>query len=326
MKFFKNLRVSFATLIVAFPLGIYFFHFYGQLSTNHGEWGDFGSYISGVYGTLAFVVLAYTTNITRRQFQIQNEDNIFFKLYESLQNRITNSSALVGDANHTAHQTLKAVAKKFHEELSAEAIEIARHLLCETPEEIADVHYMKIFEAIWGWRFIDSFNEKRDNFISDINGQRHFNDRWEQLKCYIGSRGEETGRLKEALRATGCVNFYKIPYSTRRQHYIAVTKRLSDEHGEFLDGYFKNICFLLEFAAKSINQATYVSFLNAQLTKYEIVILFYLAAGRNGELGSIKYLRDLGIMDSLITPDCQSLMLDFPSDEELKNELENVFK
>ena len=325
MKRHTGFLVSFAVLLSAIPLGIYFFHFHGQLSTKHGEWSEFGSYVSGVYGTLAFFVLAYTTNITRRQFQIQNEDNVFFKLYESLQNRINNSSTVVDEATHTAHQTPKALAIKFHEELSAQAIEIARLLLCKAPEQIADVHFMKIFEAIQGLNFVESFTEDRDNFISDISRQSDFNARWEQLKIHIGSRGEESGRLKEALRATGSVNFYKIPFSERRQHYVAVVQRLSDEHGEFLDGYFKNICFLLEFAAKSVNRATYVAFLKAQLTKYELIIVFYLVAGRNGELGSMKYLRDLGIMDGLVTLGCQSLMLDFPSDEELKNELGNVF-
>lgn len=319
------LLVGFAVLLSAVPLGIYFFHFHGSWSTKHDEWGEFGSYVSGVYGTLAFLVLAYTTNITRRQFQIQNEDNVFFKLHESLQNRITNNSTVVGDATHTAHQTLKALAKRFHEELSAQAIEIARLLLCKTPERIADVHFLRIFAAIRGLRFVESFTEERDNFISDINGQPDFNARWEQLKIHIGSRGEESERLKEALRATGSVNFYRIPFSERRQHYVAVVQRLSDEHGEFLDGYFKNICFLLEFAAKSVNRATYVAFLKAQLTKYELIIVFYLVAGRNGELGNMKYLRDLGITEGLITLGCQSLMLDFPSDEELRNELENVF-
>ncbi|HEY5580406.1 MAG TPA: hypothetical protein VIK56_04460 [Rhodoferax sp.] len=317
--------VGFAVLLSAVPLGIYIFNFHGSFSTKHGEWGEFGSYVSGVYGTLAFLVLVYTTNITRRQFQIQNEDNVFFKLYESLQNRITNSSTVVGDATHTAHQTLKALANKFHEELSEQAIEIARLLLCKTPEQIADAHFMRIFEAIRGLRFVESFTEERDNFISDINGQRDFNARWERLKIHIGSRGEESGRLREALRATGSVNFYKIPFSERRQHYVAVVRRLSDEHGEFLDGYFKNICFLLEFAAKSVNRATYLAFLTAQLTKYELIIVFYLIAGRDGELGSMKNLRDLGIMDGLVTLGCQSLMLDFPSDEDLRNELENVF-
>lgn len=325
MNKYTRLIVGIAVFLSAIPLGIYFFKFHGSLSKTHTAWGEFGSYVSGVYGTLAFLVLAYTTNITRRQFQIQNEDNVFFKLYESLQNRITNSSTVEGDSTHTAHQTLKALANKFHEELSAQAIEIARLMLCKSPEQVADVHYMKIFEAIRGLRGFESFTEERDNFISDINGQSDFNARWEQLKFHIGSQGEESGRLKEALRATGSVNFYKIPFTERRLHYVAVAQRLSAGHGEFLDGYFKNICFLLEFAAKSVNKATYLEFLKAQLTKYELIIVFYLVAGRDGELGNMKNLRDLGVMDGLVALGCQSLMIDFPSAEDLMYELENVF-
>jgi len=307
------------------PLAMYFFQFHGPLATESGKWGEFGSYISGIYGTLAFLVLAYTTNITRRQFQIQNEDNVFFKLHDSLQGRIANSTATVDGKTHKAHQTLKAIATKFYEELSVETVEIARLLLCNAPETISNTHYMKIFEVLNGNRFIDSFKDDREHFIADIKGQRDFNARWEQLKFYIGSRGEESDRLRDALRATGSVNFYKIPFSERRHHYALVVQRISDDHGEFLDGYFRNICFLLEYVENAINRNTYISFLKSQLTKYELIILFYFAAGQDGDIGCMKYLRDLGIMDGLLTIGCQSLMLDFPSNEELQREIDNVF-
>lgn len=314
-----------AILLSAVPLAIYFFNFHGSLSPTHNDWSSFGSYVSGVYGTLAFFVLAYTTNITRRQFQIQNEDNVFFKLYESMQIRITNNSTEVGDATHTAHKALKALATQFHKELTTEAIMIARLLLCKSPEKVSKVHFAKIFEALRGLRGIDSLTEEMDNFIADINIHSDFNARWEQLKFHIGSQGEESERLKDALRATGSVNFYKIPFSDRRHHYMAATQRLTNDNGEFLDGYIKNICFILEFSAKSVNRPIYLAFLKAQLTKYELVILFYIVAGRVGELGNMRYLRDLGIMDGLLTLGCQSLMIDVPSNDDLISEIENVF-
>jgi hypothetical protein len=314
-----------ATGLSMLPLAMYFLQFHGSLSAEQGKWGEFGSYISGVYGTLAFLVLAYTTNITRRQFQIQNEDNVFFKLHDSLQDRIANSTVIVNDTPYTAHQTLKAIAIKFQEELSLQTVEIARHLLCNAPETISNVHFMKIFEVLNGNQFIDSFTEDKERFIADIKAQRDFNSRWEQLKLSIGSRGAESDRLKEALRATGSVSFYKIPFSERSHYYSLVVQRISDDHGEFLDGYFKNICLLLEFASNAINKDTYISFLKAQLTKYELIILFYLVAGRELDLGGIKKLHDLGIMDELLSISCRSLMLDFPTKEVLQREIDNVF-
>lgn len=310
---------------LSIPLVFYLFKFNGHLSDNHTTWAEFGSYVSGVYGTFAFLILAYTTDLTRKQFKIQNEDNVFFKLYESLQSRITNITAIVDDKEHAAHQVLKILANKFYEELSWQTLEIARMLLCRDPENIANVHYMKLFMAMYGENAVNSFSEDKANFIADITSQPDFNSRWERLKDRIGSRGYESDSVKDALRATGSVNFYKIPFSERRQYYKIVAQRLSSEYGEFLDGYFKNICFLVGFAAKAHNRTVYIDFIKSQLTKYELVIIFYLIAGRSDQLGVMKNFYDLGIVDGLLTPECGSLMLDCPSPKELEAELYNVF-
>ncbi len=305
---------------------MYLFVFHGTLSIEHNRWSEFGSYLSGIYGTLAFLILAYTTDITRKQFKTQNEDNVFFKLYDSLQNRIVNSSITISESEHSGHQTLKVLATRFYEELSEEAIEIARMLLVKSPEEISNVHYMKIFEAISGDGYIDTWSEDKDSLIQEINNQPDFNSKWEHIKIYIGSRGSETEKIREALRATGSVNFYKIPFSERQNHYKAVVQRLSTEYGEFLDGYFRNICYLIEFALNSVNKDLYKSFIKSQLTKYELIILFYLIAGREDGLTNKNIFHDLDIINEILTLDCQSLMIDFPSNEELSQELNNVFK
>lgn len=230
--------------IGVFPLGIYLFNFHGSLSAEHQKWAEFGSYVSGAYGAFAFLILAYTTNLTRKQFQIQNQDNFFFKLHDSLEGRIANNTVVVGGTTYTAHETLKVVAERFHEELST----------------------------------------------------------------------IQTG-----------VNFYQLPFAERRQHYNTVVQRISGDYGEFLDGYFRNICFLVEFATTAVNKNMYINFLKAQFTQHELIILFYLAAGRDGPLGNIKNLRDLGILDRLHTINRRSLIVGLLSNEEFKHEIDNVF-
>jgi hypothetical protein len=239
-------RVILGSFLAAgiFPLGIYLFNFHGSLSPEHQEWAEFGSYVSGAYGAFAFLILAYTTNLTRRQFQIQNQDNFFFKLHDSLESRIANNTVVVGNTMYTAHQTLKVVAERFHEELSA----------IHTP-----------------------------------------------------------------------MNFYQMPFAERRRHYNTVVQRISGDYGEFLDGYFRNICFLVEFATSAVNKNRYIDFLKAQFTQHELIILFYLAAGRDGPLGNIKNLRDLGILDGLLTINRRSLIVGLLSNEEFKHEIDSVF-
>jgi hypothetical protein len=296
------------------------------LSIVHHEWSEFGSYLSGVYGTLAFLILAYTTNITRKQFKTQNEDNVFFKLYDSLQVRIVNSSITILDSEYSSHQTLKVLAERFYEELSEEAIDVARTLLVEAPEEISDVHYGKIFQAINGAGYFETLIEDKDRLVEEINSQTDYRSKWEHIKHYIGSSGYESEKVRDALRATGSVNFYIISFSKRQQHYKNVVQRLSNAYGEFLDGYFKSICYLIEFALNSTNSDLYKNFIKSQLTKYELVILFYLIAGSEYDLINKAIFQDLDIISEIFTLDCQTLMIDSPSVEILGQELSNIFK
>lgn len=308
------------------PLVIYFYNFSDGFSTEHSTWSEFGSYIGGIYGALAFFALVYTTNITRKQFNIQNEDSVFFKLYDSLQNRITTANLAIDGDKYSAHQLIKMLANKFYSELSEESVEIARLLLAKRPETISNTQFGKIFEAINGKGYYETLTNDKDNLIQDINSQVDFNSRWEQLKHYIGSRGEEGSKLKEALRATGSVNFYKIPFSERSCHYQAVYQSLSIEYGEFLDGYFKNIKYILEFAEKSTNKDLYVNFINSQLTKYELILLFYFIVGSEKKIEDKIVFLNLGVFDELLSTDYHILMIDAPSKETLKNELDNILK
>lgn len=308
-----------------FPVAVYLIQFHGTLSTDHGRWGEFGSYLSGVYGSLALVIVAYTTYLTQTQFKRQNNDSVFFKLIESLQYRIQQSTIIADGQEFSAHKSLKHIAERFHTELSVESVEIARMLLCKSPETVADVHYAKLLEAINGKISFATFQEERDAFVSDITSQANFNDRWEQLKYYIGSRGEETDEIREALRATGSVNFYKIPFKERQHHYANALRRIMIDHGEFLDGYFRNLMFVVNVAEVSGNKDLYINYIDAQLTRYETVIIFYLIAGREEPIPGAKSFMKLGLFSRLRTIDCQSLMIDLPSYEEIDCELREVF-
>lgn len=308
------------------PVVVYFNQFHGPLAAEHGRWGEFGSYLSGVYGSLALIILTYTTCLTRNQFRRQNEDSVFFKLFESLQNRIQQSTIKVGDSEFPAHKSLKYIAEKFYFELSAESVEIARMLLCEMPEAVSITHYSKIFKALNGPHFLEPLGEDRDAFIADITAQKNFNERWERLKTYIGSRGEESEKIREALRATGSANFYKIPYRKRQRHYANALQQIMRDHGEFLDGYFRNLLCVVQHTEKASSKDLYVNFINAQLTRYEIVIIFYMIAGGKESIPGTISVNKLGLLNRLQTIDCQSLMIDCPGDEEIERELRSVFK
>ncbi|MCK0545922.1 hypothetical protein JTE78_25100 [Pseudomonas syringae pv. aptata] len=321
----NRLIISALAAIILAPAILYLSKFHGGLTDQHGRWGEVGSYFSGIYGSLALLVLAYTAHLTQAQFRRQNEDSIFYKLFDSLQHRIQNSSISIKGKEFSAHKSLKYIVDGFYKELSDEAVEIGRMLFCTQPEKIANVHYTKLFAALNGQNWIETFEEDRAAFIDDITSQGHFNERWDQLKNYIGSCGEEPHSIREALRATGSVNFYKIPFKSRRRHYAAALHRILAEHGEFLDGYLSTILYITDICATSKNSLQYARYAQSQLTRYEVVILFYLLAGSDEKIVGAENLKTLGLLNRLRTPDCQGLMIDSPSVQVIDNEITAVF-
>ncbi|MGY2135789.1 hypothetical protein ACW9I8_04125 [Pseudomonas reactans] len=321
-------RLIFFTVALAVlaPAGLYFSQFHGGLSAEHIRWGEFGSYFSGVYGGFALLVLAYTTYLTQAQFKRQNEDGVFYKLFDALQYRIQHSSIVVKDKEFSAHKSLKYIAESIYKELSVEAVELGRMLLCKEPENLASVNYSKLFAVLNGWRWIETFEEDRAAFIADITAQKDFNARWERLKFYIGSCGEETEATRDALRAIGCVNFYLVSFKDRKRHYLAALQRVLKRHGEFLDGYLSTVLYIAEVCAKSKNSPQYARYAQSQLTRYEVVILFYLLAGSEEKVAGAENLKIFGFLNRLSTDDCKVLMIDLPSDEQIDREIAAVFE
>jgi hypothetical protein len=321
----KPLIAVFGMVAALVPVILYIVQFQGGLATEHARWGEFGSYLSGMYGSLAMIILVYTTHLTKIQFKKQNEDTVFYKLFDSLQSRIQHSSVVVEGQEFAAYKSLKYMAEQFHFELSLEAVEIGRMLFCKAPETVAQVHYSKLFEALTDLNLFNTPEGDLSSFMSDIKSEGDFNERWERLKSYIGSHGEESEAVKDALRATGCVNFYKIPYDERHQHYSRALQRMLANHGDFLDGYFRTLLFIADMVDVSHNRNQYISYINSQLTRYEVVILFYMIAGREDPTSKALNIKSLGLLDRLLTMDCQTLMIDFPGNKAIESELRNAF-
>jgi tetratricopeptide (TPR) repeat protein len=319
-----SITLAFLALALA-PLVAYLVKFYGHFSEDHTRWGEFGSYLSGVYGSLALVIVAYTTHLTREQFKRQNEDSIFFNIFDSIKNRVENSEIRVGEETFSSHKCLKYIAEKFNQELSAEAVHVARNLLVKDPGSIGNTQYGKLFEVIHGPNFFETLNEDRDELIKVMSEADEFNSKWEKIKDYIGSRDCEGPRVREALRAIGSVYFYKITFKERQHHYAAALHRIMSEYGELLDGYYSNLLFVCELADASSNRATYIKYIASQLTRYEIIIIFYMLAGKENPSPDAIAFKNIGLLNRLKTFDCQSLMIDIPDTDKIEQELGNVF-
>lgn len=322
MSKIKNVLIALAAVIGGIPIFLYFFVFQGNLSSEHIRWSEFGSFIGGVYGSLSFIILAYSILLTKKQFQKQSEDQVFYKLIDTFQNRITNNS-LNADGNIIdSYSVFKHIVEYMYSELETECVSLGRRLLCNNTEQIADVHCMKLFQAIKGSNYMETYEVDKETFIQRMTNIENFNHRWEELKFYIGSSGEESQPVKEVLETIGSVNFYKIPINDRKYCYVMAEERISNKYGDLIDGYLKNVEFILSYISTTINRKLYYDFFLSQLTRYELVLIFYyLASGKVSKQFKLN-LNTSKILDGILDIDSRSLMIDFPSDECMENELE----
>lgn len=317
----KNLVYVLVLVCFFIPLATYFINFNDGLSNLSSDWSNFGSYVGGVYGTLGFFAVAYSIYFNSRQNLKLEQDQVFYKSMELLTNRISNASMMVNDKPVQGASILKNIVIGIHDELDEQCILHARHLLCTIPEKISDIHYGKILNAYSGEFVIGG--EKLEAIKSTLLDVSDYNTRWENIKYYIGSTNNETSEMIGALKALGHVWFYKISIEDRKQLYSHVISKLECDYGEFVNGYIKNLKFIAAFVNEALNKELYLKFTASQISKYEIIILFYYAMVSD-DVDLVNVLLGLGLLDGIKEKECLYLMIDLPSVEEINIDLNSL--
>jgi hypothetical protein len=311
-------------LVLLLPISVYVLNFTGGLATSHSTWAEFGDYLGGIYGSLALIVVVYTTYQAHLQLRSQSEDTTFYNLFNSLHHRIANITTEQNPGLASERNGFKTICDRFKVELKHEAALIGRKMLAEDPDSISDVSYSNLSNAIdWSRPRYTKF-PGREAFIESIKSIQDPSERWEHLKAYIGTHGDEYFDVRQALEELGSISFYKVPFKQRRNAYSVVLEKMHEPYGEFLDGYFRTLQFLAELAKSGVNRHRYEKFIKSQLTRYESVIIFYLVAGSSNP-SEFSALKELGFFERLKSVDCQILMIDFPSKEILEEELKCMF-
>ncbi len=310
-------------IILLMPILCYLIYFHYGFSNNSNEWSQFGSYIGGIYGPIGLLILSYSIYQSSKQFRIEKEDGLFYKILDNQQQRIVNFSLKDESGEISSYETLNYFVTKLYNKIEKDCVLLGRTLLKRMPEKIASLYYMKLLQA-------QSSNYSTDFAIeAELLSKKlislNENERWEHIKDYVGSVGYESEKQHAALRALGCVYFYKIDFEEyRRDIYASVFNSNNKKYGSFYDGYFKNLEYIVDFIQQSKSKITYAQYLIAQLTRYEKVFIFYYLASEKAEKSLCKFVEENKILDDLL--DYNYLLIDLPSQKELTNELQEIYK
>ncbi|MDD2558795.1 MAG: putative phage abortive infection protein [Desulfuromonas sp.] len=319
----KKLILFFLIVIAVVPLGLYFFNFGYGLSPKNSDWAAFGSYVGGVYGVMAFFAVAYSIYVTGVQFIKQNQDQVFYKSVDNLMSGIVNGTESSKFKAWRSHTVLRLVTDEILQHLTNQSSHLARKILCSDPTIISDTNIFKIVNSLTERSLGHDVKVSTSTFLNAISEQKDFNACWEWLKGILGGVDAENENIRTALQDAGCVSFYKVGFDDREYYYQMAWSEVEERHGEFINRYTKNIAFILSHIHEAQGRDIYIRYLISQLTKYDIVILFYFASLSNdGEV--VRKLIDFGVLGEIKRYECRALMLDAPSEQEILIEIECI--
>ena len=146
-----------------------------------------------------------------------------------------------------------------------------------------------------------------------------FSERWEYIKVYVGSTDNTNENKNQALKSIGHVNFYSIDFTEREGIYTSTYDEIYRDFGGFMDGYTKNITYLINFTNKNSDNPFFLDYLKNNLSTQELILIFYFCASRKSneiiraQIKKINFLEDIG--------QAREKFIDAPSEETLLKEL-----
>tara|TARA_R110001583_G_scaffold65264_1_gene188666 strand:- start:21546 stop:22559 length:1014 start_codon:yes stop_codon:yes gene_type:complete len=313
--------LSLVAIAAIVPLALYLFNFPHGLSDDISDWAAFGSYIGGVYGAMAFVAVAISLHLTRTQFAIQHEEDVFYKATESLQARII--VTLNESSDKAVNESVaKASTAAFFDELKSRSAHMARKILCTNPNIISNTNLNKIVNAI-NSDVTDGNNYSKKSFIDGINARQTWEQKWEFLKGVLGGLDNESNEVKKALRDAGSVSFYKADFAHREYYYEHAWEAANQRYSEEISLYIRKINFILSHISGARRKNKYEKYLLSQLSKYDISFVFCYALVCK-DLNMLELFSNCGLLKESQIAECSLMMFDCPSEEEISAELKNI--
>lgn len=306
----KSILIVALIVIGMTPLGLYFFNFQYGLSSQASDWAAFGSYIGGIYGTLAFFAVVFSIHVTRSQFTEQSEDDVFYKSVEYLGSATSFAKSFVG---------------MIQEELKKQSSHMARKVLCNNTSLISHTNMGKIVRSINLGAPVSQNQITSSVFLDEIDKRQNFDSKWEYLKYVLGGINCETPEVKESLMSAGKVSFYRASFDHRKDYYDIAWQNVEQKYSEKINIYLRKFDFILYHVVESKKQLKYKKYLLSQISKYDIILLYFFAlTGRDPNFSCL--LLKLELLDDVQRNECRWILFDCPSKEEVVTEIDNVRK
>jgi len=300
------------SVIGASFLILYLYVFNGELSDNHGTWGEFGSFFGGIISPLvailAFIAVIYNFDLTKAQFRKNSDATTFFSLLD-LHNKKVESTTYLTENNSEiiSYHAFKLYTEEYQKIISRELKQFARRLICN---EIDSIGY-KGFDFLWK-RLSGLLREFRDEpaYHGDVKQNQKIKDYferegdiWENLKRIIGPELEIQKQDSKILEEIS-LNYMLDTNSKNRVEFMQNAHSFFyQEFGHVLGHYFRNTHYILEHIDSIKTGKNFGNIFRAQLSRYELALMYYNSLSLMSSKRHVELLLNHDIFNGLYSSD-----------------------
>nr|DAE65482.1 MAG TPA: abortive infection protein [Caudoviricetes sp.] len=305
-------------LIMIASFGLYLYEFHSPLSNNHTKWGEFGSYFGGVTGPLvsvmAFIGLLKSISLTKKQFEIQSQESTFFNLLNFHTSKVTKIySETSGETDAFKH-----LCEKYNEIYESRCITVALNGIVKNQQNLPAYTYHNFIKYFFTLddnltveeiklrfsQYLKKFDNKQ-SILNDINlKKRNIKDHGKYTLIEVG---------RDLVRDMNADERVKVLRNTFNGFY--------DELGHVSGSYIRNIYYILSHANESINGDKYAKIFRAQLSRYELVMIFLNMSSSYCKPDFIYLIKKFDILNGLYINDlCYN-----PTNEMYKDDLNDIY-
>ncbi|MBX9886944.1 MAG: putative phage abortive infection protein [Flavobacteriaceae bacterium] len=340
---------SVVLLLLSFIAPLLFTEFTEDPRFDFNKTGAIGDTIGGLMNPFialagVFITfLAFYMQLKANQIQIslfnknQTEqtrllkEQMFFRLLENINQRIINftSTEIASDdlkkeekEEFVSYKALDNLIKRFFYKIDYKCIDLGRRLLATIPEKLDNTQYFKILRASFPGKF--PTNETMEELKQSLISRTTYEERWEYIKTFIGSTDSKNTDQNEALKSIGHVQFYKIDFKHKENIYISCYDELYKNYGGFMDGYTKNISYLMNFIDQDEKNDFFIDYFKSNISTQELILIYYFCASRKSSQKFREQIKKYQILDDLYLS--RDRFIDSPSQIELEIEIQNILK
>lgn len=310
-KKYFTLIIIFFTILALVPLVLYFYQFNGKLSNSQSNWGAFGEYFAGTFGTvislLALIGLIFSIEMTKRQFRRQSEESTFFNLLNLHINKVNN---LVLDETHKGYNSFEQYRHLFEAEVRKHLINDARFRYVKQPDAISN-RAATLFGRYMNSQFptIAAFHNfstqhcttEEEKIVFQYLLDKKEEDRDEIIKESFGFPFPK--EVAEELYNIGLGYYMDYSLKEKAEFLHNTFEHFYDDYGQFFGHYFRNMHHILRYVKTTETAKDYIKIYRAQLSRFELAALFYNYMGSNVGTEFISNIYEMKMFKGIYTSD-----------------------